>query len=43
MPADEIPETQFATLGDDRIAYQVFGTGEVDLLDVSAASSRVTT
>jgi class 3 adenylate cyclase len=22
MPADEIPETQFATLGDDRIAYQ---------------------
>jgi class 3 adenylate cyclase len=28
----EIPETQYATLGDDRIAYQVFGDGDVDFL-----------
>ena len=30
----KIPETQYATLGEDRIAYQVFGEGEVDLLFV---------
>jgi class 3 adenylate cyclase len=29
---DQIPETQFATLGEDRIAYQVFGDGDVDFL-----------
>jgi class 3 adenylate cyclase/alpha-beta hydrolase superfamily lysophospholipase len=33
---EEIPETQFATLGDDRIAYQVFGEGDVDLIFASA-------
>ena len=27
-----IPETRFTVLGDDRIAYQVFGEGSVDLL-----------
>ena len=27
-----IPETQYATLGKDRIAYQVFGEGDLDLL-----------
>ena len=29
---DEGPETQFAWLGEDRIAYQVFGEGDIDLL-----------
>lgn len=28
----EIPETKFAVLGADRIAYQVYGDGDVDLL-----------
>jgi class 3 adenylate cyclase len=27
-----IPETQYADLGEDRIAYQVFGEGDLDLL-----------
>jgi class 3 adenylate cyclase/alpha-beta hydrolase superfamily lysophospholipase len=34
-PGEQIPETQFATLGGDRIAYQVFGTGPPDLLWMS--------
>lgn len=29
---DQVPKTQYATLGDDRIAYQVFGEGDVDLI-----------
>jgi class 3 adenylate cyclase len=33
-PGEEIPETKFATLGDDRIAYQAFGHGDVDLIYV---------
>jgi len=41
MPADEIPETRFATLGDDRIAYQVFGQGDVDVLYVSATGDPI--
>jgi class 3 adenylate cyclase len=33
VPAgDEVPETRFASLGDDRIAYQVLGDGPVDLV-----------
>ncbi len=28
----EIPETQFATIGNDRIAYQVIGDGPIDLI-----------
>ena len=28
----EIPETAYAVLGEDRIAYQVFGEGELDLI-----------
>jgi class 3 adenylate cyclase len=28
----DIPETQFATLGEDRINFQVFGEGDVDLV-----------
>ena len=31
MPVD-VPETRFSRVGDDRIAYQVFGEGPVDLL-----------
>ena len=30
----EVPETQYASLGEDRIAYQVFGQGDVDVLHV---------
>jgi pimeloyl-ACP methyl ester carboxylesterase len=37
----EIPETQYATLGDDHIAYQVFGEGEVDLLWVPASGDCI--
>jgi class 3 adenylate cyclase len=33
---ESIPTTQFAKLGDDRIAYQVFGEGDVDLICVAA-------
>jgi class 3 adenylate cyclase len=29
---DEVPETRFASLGEDRIAYQVLGDGPVDLV-----------
>jgi class 3 adenylate cyclase len=29
---EQIPETRYATLGEDRIAYQVFGDGDVDFL-----------
>jgi pimeloyl-ACP methyl ester carboxylesterase len=33
MSADEqTPETRYATFGDDRIAYQVFGDGDLDLI-----------
>jgi class 3 adenylate cyclase len=38
---ERIPETQFATLGDDRIAYQVFGTGNMDLLWVPASGDCI--
>ncbi len=29
---DEVPETQYAWSGEDRVAYQVVGTGDIDLL-----------
>jgi hypothetical protein len=32
----KVPETRYAALGDDVIAYQVFGKGDVDLLYVPA-------
>lgn len=32
LPVGEVPETRFAVLGEDRIAYQAFGEGDVDLL-----------
>src|SRR5262245_30485008 len=41
VPADAVPETRFATLGGDRIAYQVFGEGNVDLLYVSATGDPI--
>lgn len=37
----EVPETEYATLGSDHIAYQVFGEGEVDLLYVPAAGDCI--
>lgn len=37
----EIPETRYANLGDDRIAYQVFGDGPDDLLWVSASGDCI--
>jgi class 3 adenylate cyclase len=38
---EEIPETQYATLGEELIAYQVFGEGEVDLLWVPATGDCI--
>jgi class 3 adenylate cyclase len=32
VAGDEVPETRFAFLGEDRIAYQVLGDGPVDLV-----------
>ena len=32
MVGDEVPETQYAWVGEDRVAYQVFGRGEIDVL-----------
>jgi class 3 adenylate cyclase len=32
VAGDEVPETRFASLGGDRIAYQVLGDGPVDLV-----------
>jgi class 3 adenylate cyclase len=38
-----IPETRFAVLGDDRIAYQVFGEGDLDLLWVGSTGDGIDT
>jgi class 3 adenylate cyclase/alpha-beta hydrolase superfamily lysophospholipase len=38
---ESIPKTQYATLGDDRIAYQVFGQGPADLLWVPASGDCI--
>lgn len=45
VPMDEelIPKTRFATLGEDRIAYQVFGEGEMDLLLASTLGDGIDT
>ncbi len=44
MAGDElIPETRFAALGDDRLAYQVFGEGDVDLLLASTFGDGIDT
>jgi class 3 adenylate cyclase len=37
----EIPETKYAKLGDDRIAYQVVGDGPVDLLFTPASGDCI--
>jgi pimeloyl-ACP methyl ester carboxylesterase len=37
----EIPDTRYASLGEDRIAYQVFGEGDVDLLWVPASGDCI--
>ena len=37
MVADEVPETRFAWSGEDRVAFQVFGEGDVDVLLASAS------
>jgi class 3 adenylate cyclase len=37
----DIPETKYAQLGDDHIAYQVFGEGDLDLLWVSGSSDCI--
>jgi class 3 adenylate cyclase len=41
VAGDEGPETQFAWLGEDRIAYQVFGEGEVDVLYVAPLGDAI--
>src|SRR2546425_1013579 len=41
MTADEVPETRFASLGDDQIAYQVFGAGDIDVLLVSQTGDPI--
>ena len=41
MVDDVDPETQFAWLGDDRIAYQVFGDRDVDLLLASPTGDGI--
>jgi class 3 adenylate cyclase len=41
VAGDEIPETRFAFLGEDRIAYQVFGEGDIDLLYTSATGDPI--
>jgi class 3 adenylate cyclase/alpha-beta hydrolase superfamily lysophospholipase len=38
---EAVPKTQFATLGDDRIAYQIFGEGPADLLWVPASGDCI--
>src|SRR6516225_5990772 len=37
----DVPETQFASLGEDRIAYQVFGEGDIDVVQVSATGDPI--
>ena len=41
MAGDEGPETQFAWLGEDRVAFQVFGEGDIDLLFASASGDAM--
>jgi class 3 adenylate cyclase len=38
---EQIPETLFTQVGDDRIAYQVFGQGDVDLVDVQTMADCI--
>jgi pimeloyl-ACP methyl ester carboxylesterase len=41
VAGDEGPETQFAWSGEDRVAYQVFGEGDIDLLFASASGDAI--
>jgi class 3 adenylate cyclase len=41
VAGDEGPETQFAWSGNDRVAYQVFGEGDIDLLFASASGDAI--
>jgi class 3 adenylate cyclase/pimeloyl-ACP methyl ester carboxylesterase len=38
---DEVAETQFAWSGEDRVAFQVFGEGDIDLLFTSASGDAM--
>ena len=40
MP-DDTPATRFVSLGSDRVAYQVHGDGDVDVLYVSATGDQI--
>ena len=37
----EVPETKYAVVGEDRIAYQVFGEGNVDLIYLSPSGDSI--
>ena len=41
MDRDEIPETQYAWSGEDRVAYQVFGRGDVDFLFTATSADAM--
>ena len=41
MVADEVPETRYAWSGEDRVAFQVFGEGDLDLLFTSASGDAL--
>jgi pimeloyl-ACP methyl ester carboxylesterase len=41
LPVVDVPETRFARLGEDRIAYQVVGQGPVDLVYVPGSGEVV--
>jgi pimeloyl-ACP methyl ester carboxylesterase len=39
--AVEVPRTQFARVGDDRVAYQVFGEGPPDLAYMAGTTDTI--
>ncbi len=41
MAEEEFPETRYVLLGDDRIAFQVFGAGDVDLIFLSPSGDSI--
>jgi class 3 adenylate cyclase len=41
LVGDEVPETQFAWSGEDRVAFQVFGEGDIDLLFTSVSGDAL--
>src|SRR6516164_8828518 len=38
---EEIPETRFTRVGDDRIAYQVLGEGSIDLVSLPSSQECI--